>query len=161
MTKEEREDAINFFKEVAKREVGVYCELAIEALESKEKSEYDHDVMKAYNNGQTYILDILRKELELIGANEQETNGKTDYLKGITTCLDIIGKYREGFILPLPESEDTNGSVFLKTYLDSRLSNVAYDDGICYVYVDFGGSRTRFTSDWWNALYKVDKEEQE
>jgi hypothetical protein len=35
MTREEREDAINFFKEVAKREVGTYCKLAIEALEKK------------------------------------------------------------------------------------------------------------------------------
>ena len=29
----------------------------------------------------------------------------------------------------------TNGSVFLKTHPDSRFSNIAYDDGICYVYV--------------------------
>lgn len=48
----------------------------------------------------------------------------------------------------------TNGSVFLKTYANSRISNIAYDDGICYVYVDLRGSRVRFTSDWWNALYK-------
>ena len=48
----------------------------------------------------------------------------------------------------------TNGSIFLKTYPDSHVSNIAYDDGVCYVYVDLGGSRTRFTSDWWNATYK-------
>ena len=35
MTREERDDAINFFKEVAKREVGTYCKLAIEALEQQ------------------------------------------------------------------------------------------------------------------------------
>ena len=35
MTREEREDAINFFKEVAKREVGTYCKLAIEALKQE------------------------------------------------------------------------------------------------------------------------------
>ena len=52
----------------------------------------------------------------------------------------------------------TNGSIFLKTYPDSHLSNIAYDDGVCYVYVELGGSRTRFTSDWWNASYKADKE---
>lgn len=74
-------------------------------LEQRSEYEHDHDIMKAYNNGQAYVLDILRKELELIGANEQETNGKTDYLKGITACLDIIDKYREGFILPLPDKE--------------------------------------------------------
>lgn len=52
----------------------------------------------------------------------------------------------------------TNGSIFLKTYPNSHLANIAYDDGKCYVYVDLGGSRTRFTSDWWNASYKTDKE---
>lgn len=52
----------------------------------------------------------------------------------------------------------TNGSIFLKTYPDSHLANIAYDDGICYIYVDLGGSRTRFTSDWWNASYKVENQ---
>lgn len=55
----------------------------------------------------------------------------------------------------------TNGSTFLKIYPNSQLSNIAYDEGICYVYVDLGGSRTRFTSDWWNASYKTDKENKE
>jgi len=48
----------------------------------------------------------------------------------------------------------TNGSIFLKTYPDSHVSNIAFDDGVCYVYVDLCGSRIRFTSDWWNATYK-------
>lgn len=43
----------------------------------------------------------------------------------------------------------TNGSIFLKTYPDSQFSGISYDDGVCYVYL--GCSRTRFTSDWWNA----------
>lgn len=41
------------------------------------------------------ILNEITQEIEQIGAVEQETNGKTDYLKGITTCLDIIDKYSE------------------------------------------------------------------
>ena len=53
----------------------------------------------------------------------------------------------------------TNGSIFLKTYPDSQFSSIAYDDGICYVYVYLGDSRTRFTSDWWNATYKKESEE--
>lgn len=52
----------------------------------------------------------------------------------------------------------TNGSIFLKTYPNSHLANIAYDNGICYLYIDLGGSRTRFTSDWWNTSYKADKE---
>lgn len=58
-----------------------------------------------------------------------------------------------------PYDVSTNGSIFLKTYHDSQFANIAYEDGICYVYVDLRGSRTRFTSDWWNASYKADKEE--
>lgn len=65
--------------------------------ELKQESEYehDHDVIKAYNDGQAYILDKIKQEIEQIGATEQEINGKTDYLKGINTCLDIIDKYIE------------------------------------------------------------------
>lgn len=55
----------------------------------------------------------------------------------------------------------TNGSIFLKTYPESHVSNIAYDVEICYVYVDLGGSRTRFTSDWWNATYTVESEDNE
>lgn len=42
------------------------------------------------------MLDNIEQEIEQIGAIEQETNGKTDYLKGINTCLTVIDKYREG-----------------------------------------------------------------
>lgn len=41
------------------------------------------------------LLNNIKQEIEQIGAVEQETNGKTDYLKGIITCLDIIDKYNE------------------------------------------------------------------
>lgn len=54
----------------------------------------------------------------------------------------------------------TNGSIFLKTYPDSQFSGISYDDGVCYVYVYLGCSRTRFTSDWWNASYKAESEEE-
>lgn len=56
--------------------------------------------------------------------------------------------------------QETNGSMFLKTYPDSTTGNVAYDDGVCYVYIDVGGSRTRFTFDWWNTSYKPESEEE-
>lgn len=52
----------------------------------------------------------------------------------------------------------TNGSIFLKTYPDSQFANIGYDDGVCCVYVDLGGSRIRFTSDWWNATYNKEEE---
>lgn len=41
------------------------------------------------------ILNNITQEIEQIGATEQETNGKTDYLKGITACLNIIDQYNK------------------------------------------------------------------
>lgn len=46
--------------------------------------------------------DVLKKivaEIEDTGAYEQEVNGKTEFLEGITYCLNIINKYKA-------ESED-------------------------------------------------------
>lgn len=39
------------------------------------------------------ILDKIRKEIMHTGAYEQEVNGKTEFLKGIDYCLDVIDKY--------------------------------------------------------------------
>lgn len=41
------------------------------------------------------IIDKIRAEIEDTGAYEQEVNGKTEFLKGITYCLNIIDKYKE------------------------------------------------------------------
>lgn len=46
MTREEREDAINFFREVAKKEIGRYSVLAIEALE--EQLPYEDAISREY-----------------------------------------------------------------------------------------------------------------
>jgi len=42
------------------------------------------------------ILDKIRTEIEDTGAYEQEVNGRTEFAKGITYCLNIIDKYMEG-----------------------------------------------------------------
>ena len=58
---------------------------------SKSEYEYDHEVVKAYNDGQAYILDKIRAEVELLGK---------DYLgcpQPQVVCDDvikIIDKYR-------------------------------------------------------------------
>lgn len=69
--------------------------MAIEALEQKEKSEYEHDheVVKAYNDGQAFILDKIRAEIE------KESEDKTLQLHwgeamGLNKAIDIIDKYR-------------------------------------------------------------------
>jgi hypothetical protein len=40
------------------------------------------------------VLDKIRAEIMDTGAYEQEVNGKTEFLKGIGYCLDIIDKYK-------------------------------------------------------------------
>lgn len=64
---------------------------------------HDHDVMKAYNDGEAFILDMLRKEIELIQVKQVNCDECKFIIKQI---LEIIDKYEEGFILPLPESEE-------------------------------------------------------
>ena len=67
----------------------------------KEKSEYEHnhEVVKAYNNGQAYILDKIRTEIEDIPNNPStKPVGTYDYVMGATNerriILEIIDKYR-------------------------------------------------------------------
>jgi hypothetical protein len=40
------------------------------------------------------VLDKIRAEIMDTGAYEQEVNGKTEFLKGINYCLNIIDKYK-------------------------------------------------------------------
>ena len=63
--------------------------MAIEALEQKEKSEYEHDhaVVKAYTDGQTYILDKIRTEIMSL------TNGDTPERIWNVDVIKIIDKY--------------------------------------------------------------------
>ena len=58
------------------------------------------------------ILGEIKAELQDTGAYEQETNGKTEFLKGITYCLGIIDKY-------VAESND----------IEKRKPCINYEDG--------------------------------
>ena len=40
------------------------------------------------------ILDKIRDEIMDTGAYEQEVNGNTEFLKGISYCLGVIDKYK-------------------------------------------------------------------
>lgn len=40
------------------------------------------------------VLDEIKTEIEDTGAYEQEVNGATEFLKGITYCLNIIDKHK-------------------------------------------------------------------
>ena len=60
---------------------------------SKDGYEHFQQAIKALE--QTDILDKIKAEIEDTGAYEQEVNGKTEFLKGITYCLGIIDKYKE------------------------------------------------------------------
>ena len=109
---------------------------------------------------------------EIINDEKYHTCGRCKYKNtpdGKYPCISCIyGPDHRTDLWEIEQLDDikaydspTNGSIFLKTYPDSRLSTMVYDDRIrkCYVYVDLGGSRIEFTLDWWNASYKVDKEE--
>lgn len=55
--------------------------------------------VEAYNMAikaleQEFILDKIKAEIEDTGAYEQEVSGKTEFMKGITYCLNIIDKHK-------------------------------------------------------------------
>lgn len=51
--------------------------------------------IEALENQKTVIekLEEMKDEIENTGAYEQEVHGKTEFLKGITYCLNIIDKH--------------------------------------------------------------------
>lgn len=64
---------------------------------SKSESEHDHEVVKAYNDGQAYILDKIKAEIERLTITE----GGDDYIRKMAELfelkakvLQIIDKYR-------------------------------------------------------------------
>lgn len=54
--------------------------------------ECDHAVVKAYNDGQAYVLDKIRAEIEEHAKINQNLN--TDRAKALCWCLNVIDKYR-------------------------------------------------------------------
>jgi len=67
---------------------GIYCSYCGKWLKWADKDEQNLRMK------QEPILDKIRAEIEDTGAYEQEVNGKTEFVKGITYCLSIIDKYR-------------------------------------------------------------------
>lgn len=67
---------------------GIYCSHCGKWLKWADKDEQNLRMK------QVSVLDKVKMEIEDTGAYEQEVNGKTEFLKGITYCLDIINKYK-------------------------------------------------------------------
>lgn len=65
---------------------------AVQAVIDNAKPVTEQEIVKPY-------LDKIRAEIQDTGAYEQEVNGKTEFVKGITYCLNIIDNYKA-------ESED-------------------------------------------------------
>ena len=65
--------------------------LAIEALEQKPKSEWqqDHEILKAYSDGASAVLDNVRAEIDGL-LNDEDSNM---YAHGVMDCLEIIDKF--------------------------------------------------------------------
>ena len=95
---------------------------------------------------------INNKKYYTCGRCKHEHTPENEY--PCASCIYGTGYGADLWELKSQSEKETNGSMFLKTYPNSTTSNVAYDDGVCYVYIDLEGSRTRFTSDWWFASYK-------
>lgn len=59
------------------------------------KAEIVISQLRADRNRLQEALDKIEAEIMDTGAYEQEINGKTEFLKGINYCLEIIDKYKE------------------------------------------------------------------
>ena len=66
----------------------------IDLWELKQQSEYEHDheVVKAYNDGQAYILDKIRAEIENDWQFKQFP--RSPWSCGLRRAIEIIDKYR-------------------------------------------------------------------
>ena len=54
-----------------------------------------NDAMRDFRKQSTAdVLNKIKAEIEDTGAYEQEVNGKTEFVKGITYCLNVIDKYK-------------------------------------------------------------------
>ncbi len=73
----------------------------------------DRDRLQNLVDNHVAELKKIRAEIEDTGAYEQEVNGKTEFLKGITYCLSIIDKYKA-------ESETESGKELENPFNDCR-----------------------------------------
>lgn len=70
---------------------------ALPSVTPKEKSEYEHDheVVKAYKDGQAFILDRIKAEVEEIKLDvDLDIGNEMIYNNAIKDVLEIIDKYR-------------------------------------------------------------------
>ena len=90
-----RQDALNCvtFNEFRYRIVEDIKALPSVTPKEKSESEHDHEVVKAYNDGQAYILDKIRAEIENDFQFKQFP--RSPWSCGLRRALEIIDKYRE------------------------------------------------------------------
>ena len=63
--------------------------------QTKSEYEHDHDVVKAYNDGQAFILDKIKAEVEEIKLDvDLDIGNEMIYNNAIKDVLEIIDKYR-------------------------------------------------------------------
>lgn len=94
-----RQDALNCvtFNEFRYRIVEDIKALPSVTPKGKSEYEHDHDVVKAYNDGQAYILDKIRAEIENDWQFKQFP--RSPWSCGLRRAIEIIDKYKT-------ESED-------------------------------------------------------
>ena len=85
MTKEEKVNLLNELLEYEENN-------DIGNLTRIERREFQQWISEALE--QKSILGEIRAEIIDTGAYEQEVNGKTEFLKGINYCLDVIDRHK-------------------------------------------------------------------
>lgn len=106
MTREEAIKELNTFKISAKSELGENAlVMAIQSLSADYKAQYEDYLKKSgivisqLRADRDRLLEALNKvnkaktEIEDEGAFEQETKGKTEYLRGIDYCLEVLNEH--------------------------------------------------------------------
>lgn len=89
---------------MTREELKEHCQRQIQQFERVEKimpvtpndwKRYEEHKLILELLEQGSILEKIKAEIEDTGAYEQEVHGKTEFLKGITYCLNIIDKHLE------------------------------------------------------------------
>lgn len=103
MTREERDDAIRFFEQVAKDEVGHYSRLAIEALKSKIDLDLPISPLlkesKAHSATDTNVGDMVYRQAAIDALRDEFKRTPTTAIR----AMDVIGR------LPSAQQERKRG----------------------------------------------------
>ena len=88
----DKENGCNLERKIAQEEIYNFIK-KMPSVTPKEKTEYEHDheIVKAYNDGQAFVLDKIRAEIR---AESKKNYTNNIFNKGLYRAIEIIDKYR-------------------------------------------------------------------